>query len=304
MKKIYLHIGAHKTASSYLQTVLRDNIKLFQSSNISIKLRSHINASDFFPHLQQLNEKGALDNELDAINSFKKLLPKNNKMNICLWSNEDLFKSLGINDFYDYIDKALKFICDNAEGFEVFVILYTRNQVSYMESVYTQFIHVGRSFTFKNYLEIGDKNSISWLTVCSRIESVIGRQNLIVKPFETIKELGSSEFFLDFVSSFSSIDCRNVIDAASYESEKGANRSFSDLAIQISRKVQPLLSKDEKELFRAFLQTNFSTATHPKTKFFSEKSIRQINSQYKEDNEELFSLYMPSYDGNKYGYYY
>ncbi len=306
MRTLYIHAGAHKTASSMLQTALRKDKDILLKKGLRVVFRSQMINRDMQKALYKI-KNNEFDEEVVRCleEDLEKILPKRNVD--CLLTNEDIFSTINLYDFYENIDISLGVISETAKrlGWSVKFLFYTRSQADYIESVYLQHIHLGRAVSFDDFLCKEIPTFLSWKTVIEKVVSVLGKENVKVEPFESIKSKGAENFYFDFLR-FVGVD---NFDGLEFDEDlvnsRGANRSYSMLGVEIARKVNPLLDLKEKKLLREFLQENFSTATHPRSSFLSEEQKKNVNSIYSKDNEVLFKEYISrSYSAIDFGCYF
>ncbi|MBW5798986.1 hypothetical protein [Halomonas elongata] len=301
-QKLYLHIGAHKTASSFIQTLLRENDQALLRHGLKVVPRPRLMKSDFYKELSSVNRRKREGDVEKARKEIYTLLPVK-KGRDCLFTSEDLFSSLRVSDFYQNIKESLRFLKSLLDDQELHVILYIRRQADYVESKYTQFIHIGRSVSFDEFLEGNIPRHLSWEAVANDIAEVVGESNVHVKPYESIKKRGGEGFFKEFLELVGINEYTGIKFSPSVETGKGANRSYSAVAMEIAKKVNPILTEEDQKVFRSFLQENFSTATHKRAEFFSEKEKKEIFDYYSECNRRVFEKYVEGYDGEELGYY-
>lgn len=303
---LYLHAGAHKTASSFLQSALKENQEQLFDKGLKVVLRKNVINSPFQQALECIKEGRVNDQEkLDAgKDSLIKMLPKKSNID-CLITNEDLFCNLKLQDFYPNLKRQLEFVANSVpKGVTPKFILYIRRQADYIESVYMQYIHLGRSLSFESYLGEGLPKFLSWLDVANTAKEVFGKENVLIKPFETIKTLGAKAFYFDFLKELGD----NLENGLSFNeavaTDRGANRSYSALGMEIAKRINPILeSKADKNNLRSFLQSKFSTATHEKARFLSNEEKSEIFEIYKAGNKELFGNYVSTSKGSELAYF-
>lgn len=301
-QKLYLHIGAHKTASSFVQTLLRENNRALLGQGLKVVPRHKLMKSNFYKELSFVNKNQREGDAEKAKKGIIELLPVRKDRN-CLFTSEDLFSSLRVSDFYQNIKSSLRFLGDLVDDYEVHVILYIRRQADYVESKYTQFIHIGRSVSFSEFLGGEIPRYLDWGVVADDIAEVVGRDNVHIKPYESIKKLGGEGFFKEFLDLVGISEHEGMRFSPSVETGKGANRSYSEIAIEIAKKVNPILEESDQKIFRTFLQENFSTATHKRAEFFSKEDREDLFKYYSPLNKRVFEDYVKGYDGEELGYY-
>lgn len=303
---LYLHAGAHKTASSFLQTALKDNHKQLFNSGLKIVFRKNVTNSSLQEALNLIKKGEGVDqSNLDAgKESLITMLPKI-KNTDCLITNEDLFCNLKLQDFYPNLKSQLEFIANSLpEGVTPKFVLYIRRQADYIESVYMQYIHLGKSLSFESYLGDELPRFLSWLDVANTAKEVFGKENVLIKPFETIKSLGAKAFYYDFLKELGSNLENGLAFNEAIATDRGANRSYSALGMEIAKLVNPILeTKKDKNKLRSFLQSNFSTATHPKAYLLSGDQRKDIFDIYQSENKCLFESLSLESLGSSLGYY-
>lgn len=176
------------------------------------------------------------------------------------------------------------------------VILYTKNQIAFAESVYLQQYHLGNTTPFDAFLERLNPEEMSWLRVAQEIEAAVGRENMVIRPYESIKRLGAEAYFRDFVAN---IGIRNPdrcgIPKAVLNDGRASNRSFSDVALKIAEQSYPLLTAQERTKMRQFLQKNFSNKTHDAAHPMSPEQRSEFRARFAAENAQLFETYMPDH---------
>lgn len=304
MRTLYIHAGAHKTASSMIQTALRKDKDILMEKGLRVIFRSQMINRDLQKCLYKIKENEISDDVINSLQEdLEKMLPKRDVD--CLITNEDAFSTIDLYDFYENMDVSLKVIKDAAMklGWSVKFVFYTRSQASYIESVYLQHIHLGRSVSFDDFLSGKLPEFLSWKKVANQAVSALGEENVKIEPFESIKEKGAERFYFDFLRFVGVADVNGLNFDEALVNTLGANRSYSMLGVEMAKKINPLLSRDEKKILREFLQENFSTATHARACFLGDHQKKELMDIYREDNKVLFDQFLSgSYNPVKLGY--
>lgn len=308
-KTLYLYIGAQKTASSMVRRALKAHIEQLNENGVALIDRGQILQSPFFKFLKNYPvgpERPEPTQEQLA--DIKGLLDTPHP--VTLATSEGMFSSLHSDDFFQNIKPGLEVMRRVLPDFDIRVVLYSRVQKGFLESCYTQFIQLGHSeLTFDDFLgrTSGEKTlptDLSWAKVCDDISAVVGKENLIVRPFEVIRELGSAGFVRDFLQILG-LDAEQAaafdLDAALAEG-RAANRGFSQAAVDIARFTMPMLNPKQKKRLRKFLQEGFSTEHYPRPKYFSDAEAAELKSIYTSENTRLFKEYLPEFDPVALGY--
>lgn len=291
-RAIVLHIGAHKTASSFLQTLLKGHSVELAQRGVGVVHRSHLLASPLQEALIAIGKGQAVKPPLmlAAAQSLRGMLARR-KPHV-LFSSEDLLHRIRDLGFFANAGKALEFVKSLAGPIPVRVVLYTRSQADYIESVYMQFMHLGRDFTFEEFIERLDGNDYSWKRVLDEMAAVVGPENVTAVPYEAIKRLGSAEFYRRFLEACGVPDAGSLQVPAAAESSRGANRSYSADALKIAKFVGPMIDDSQRAELRKFLQENFSTATHAKVELFTPEGRANLLESCAQDNRALFETWL------------
>ena len=303
MKEAFVHIGAHKAASSFLRanlTLHKD--RLMEEQGLGLVTRGDLMPSVFGQEIyavsQGRHQERAVTDE--ARESLRSLLTGDSNI---LMTNEDLICHLEIQDFYQNAESAIRYLGTALCDFDLHVIFYIRKQADYLESIYMQFVHMGRRVRFAQFMERAAPVDLSWLRVVEAMERALPPNRLHLRAFERIRQLGDVGFFRDFLSLCGVGDVENFSINSDYAKGRVANRSYGQLGMQIAHRVNPLLSPKEKKKLRRFLQEHFSTATHPRAVLLDEEQRDAIFESYRESNRQLFERYDLGSGSESLGYF-
>lgn len=304
MKRAFVHIGAQKTASTFIQLNLkRHKQRLLDDHGLGLVTRSDMLRSEFCQEIYKVSQGVHPHAEVtdEARKSIYALMP--DEYDDILITNEGLICHLEVRDFYQLAGNAIQYLRDALADFDVHVIFYVRKQADYLESVYVQLVHLGRRIKFARFMQRAADVDFSWLRVADAIDEVLGPGRLHLRTYEQIQNVGEVSYFRDFVS-LCGIDDVEALDIdESYAKGRSANRSYGALGLKIARRVNPLLNPQEKKLFRRFLQNNFSTATHPRAVLLSDEQREGIFKKHQNSNRQLFERYELAADGASLGYF-
>jgi hypothetical protein len=295
MKQIYLHVGAHKTASSFLQHLLNRDRSVLEEFGTTLISRDQMIDKPFYHLMKSYGAKSTCSLSGEFLNEF----PENINY---LFTNEDLFSAIKLSGFFTNLERGMSFFCDIFGAENVHVIVYTRNQCDYIESCYAQLIHIGSNDRFENFYNDNEGANLVWDSVIDRFMSLIPSKNISVQHYESIKTNGEAEFYKKFLSTFSNEETISKIRDIPAVSGRKANRSFSQPAIEIFEHAKGVLDEKDWSKLRAFLQNNFSTDTHGERTFLSETQKTYLSDIYRESNMRLFQLSRCD-DANVQGYY-
>lgn len=294
-KTIWLHIGAQKTASALLRRSMTVEKDTLEQMGWRLVRRDEIANAPFFSHISEINA-GRLDLDADIPSDVEQSLHRviETPAPEILFMSEDLFCDLSVEAFYQNISKGLQFLKAFWAPHDLRVVLYVRAQPDYVVSCYSQLIALGRTLGFPEFVGDTVPTHLDWHHVCSSIADVLSEKNLIVRPYETIHQLGSEGYVEDF-RSLLGIE-GEISDEALAIGRGGArsNRGFSAEALEIARFGNGILEREDRARLRKFLQNTFSTATHSKPVFWSDQELTDMKAHYKASNQALFNRFIPS----------
>lgn len=306
-RKVILHIGSHKTASTFIrQTLYRPATSEWLTQlDTAVVDRKSLMDSEFFKYLELVTSGNvAFEAELPeaVVQSAEEIFCQKDKT--VLVTCEDMFRRLRLEDFYQNIGPGLQLIQRILPETQIEVIFYVRKQKAFVESCYTQLIQIGRSLSFEEYIGGSMPTHLLWSKVCDDIASVIGKEALHVNAFEVIKSVGQTQFMKEFLAyaGFSADQIATFDFETILAEESSKNRGFSQVAVDVARFTMPMLQYRQRKTLRRFLQKQFSNEHFPRPKYFSDEEANQIADYYREDNTRLFSKYILDRSATDLGY--
>lgn len=276
-KRLIVHVGAHKTGSTYLQSVLRNNLELLGTHGI------HYEPSFFVP-LADLRKRTPLDRE--GVQHFRSLVSEV----AALGEKAVVLSAEALSGRYDRgysnVENIASDLRQVTEGIDTHVILFTRRQDTFLESLYHQEIKRGRSMSFRSYLRKCDSHVFKWTRLADAYCSAFGGDELSVFPYEMIFESPRTvvEALLSPLVGFCEVPAI-VLD------ETVANPGYSTLALQISRAVNPFLTTRGRQVLRRWLTKLSPKKPSRGFNLFDPADRQALLRYYAEDNRRLFAEY-------------
>ena len=178
MKKVFLHIGLHKTGSTSLQAflhrnrnTLRDYGYLYPQTGASSRFDCHHNLAWLLTNWS---------NKADpSLGTWKELHQEidNTSLNKIIISSEEF-------EFVGMVHKGIKCLKSELESYEVKIIIYIRRQDKRLESHYINCIKAG--FYSGDILSFCEKkrNTYDYYKLIEPWKQTFGIDNIIVRPLE------------------------------------------------------------------------------------------------------------------------
>lgn len=299
--KLVIHIGAMRTASTYLQDLFNDHSEIHQ-----------ILKSRFFSYNPYF-EKGK-DFLNEYLNTSKQLIVDSDenyslgRFKNRLISHQDAdfsFKNELFHLSHD-LEKMAQRIHQTYPKAEILMII--RNQKQWIESVYKHDIqHFGVSENFNDFIEseLGDsyKQAGDFYNLYQIYASLFGSDKVKVMLFEDIRK--KQDFFFQDLSKFLGVILQPKLSAKK-------NEARSDKLIRINRYINRFAQKKkdrkEKKIYyklRSFMikgGNSFSSLVSSK-KMMSDTELNDFSRNYINSNKKLAKLIDKEAEMGQYGYY-
>lgn len=301
--RVVLHVGIHKTGTTTLQVALAALRRQLRANGVALitieqmkKLRhenvwaarrtaNRLEAPLFLEEFRSL-----VDSEIEAVERksgepVRQVLVSNERMVGARMPSEGDYPV-----FRPQTEAAMGEIIDALDPGEVHVALYTRRQDRLIESCYLWEVQKGLSHSIREQFPFIDEPVMRYYELANRIAKVRRVDSMRVRPFEIISG-GSLAYLDDYLSN---VGLDGKLDYSEFAKDPSANRSYSQKALDLARAMNPHLdTKEERDAVRRFLKKQFSTDGYPAAKILSDAEREKLVALYREDNERLFSTWMP-----------
>lgn len=220
MKQVYLHIGFHKTGTTYIQNLFHLNREYFEKNNILYP--QVINSFAYHhPIFQNITDKVNNDHIWDIGEDFrdfefheKKFINsiKSSSADNIIISSE--IASLDVPIFAHVINDNLKVISylDRLfSEFDVKIIMYVREPISYITSCYSESVtgaHTCSDLTFESFSSSYAKDLINYEALIMRWIECFGDENVYLRSYDKFKndKLGIFKDILSIIDPHFTID--------------------------------------------------------------------------------------------------
>jgi len=240
--KIYLHLGAHKTGSTFLQAGLEENRDTLAAQGIGYLSQKNIRESKDFNLELAVGEKLRMHSTLVISNElFLGMLP---------------FKE-GNPLFYPDAEKTLQALKAQLPlDATIIPIIYIREVASCLESHYFQ------TFNDAPWLPLQTQDQfrsqirnlkVSWRNLIERVQAVFPENKPMVRRFESLHTRGEEFYLKNFVQMVGGDQNKVVL---SPKTGSKTNRSLSEAGVLVLEKTLHLLAPTQKqEMVKLLKQT-------------------------------------------------
>ncbi len=290
MKKLYIHVGTHKTGTTAIQYSLLSNQETLKNHNLLYPKKGR-------------PTKGAIHGHhllpwsfLDKYKNYIKKIEGENLSHKDIFN--DLLEELRSSDCTKIILSSENFELLDTESiikikeyffdFDVYVVFYFRNHLKYMLSFYKQTIIDGQYHDFINFVD----NFFCWADYSKKIKkwgNVFGNEKVLFEIYEKSSNAG-------IVNSFINIIDKKINEVISFEN-KHINTSNNDNYIILRRfKNRFKLNYFEgNQRLKTFVDTIISKLLFSQ-KLYREKDIEYLKKRIKFFRDDFCKEYLEKDD--------
>lgn len=264
MKELILHIGTHKTGTSRIQELLREN-------------KDELNGFEFvdFFDFEKDNRHDKICNYLD--DPLKNRIVSYEAMSGGLFNGYSDVK--GILSKYSYLE----------DRYKITIVVCYREHLSFLESAYSQYIHQGGSgdfdcfFSGLDLMNLHYQNHIETINHCfpkSEIHVLEYNRNIVVKFFELVG-----------------------FDVNNNNNNNNSNVSFSIDGLFVASRYNHFLNESEKKKLRLLIQDCHPKISSENRTLISEDKINFLNVAFHNDKifmSENFNIFFPAFNKSPY----
>lgn len=168
----------------------------------------------------------------------------------------------------------------------VTVVVYLRQQDSFIESLYTQRIHQGESTPFADYLAALPQQAFDWRSHIQAFADAFGDAALRVRPYHQSQLPEPDSILRDFCQA---LGCP-FAPASSEPTLR--NVGYSRDAMELALSVNPSLPPSDQHTLRKLLQKTAVKGTWNAYSYFTPEQRAAIRSQHAHSNEEVAQKYL------------
>ncbi len=283
-KRLYIHIGAHKTGTTALQNSLAINRIALQSAGILYPGKSE----NHYQIAQELKvmERPSLYQDTNLHDVFTEINGNSNSFEKFVLSSEG-FWELPSLPRVKMLHDALEFYELN---FEVRIVLYCRRQDTWLESAYQQQVkqaNVRSVQSFKKFIESKRFFSlIDYYRIIKLWAEVFGHENIIVRIYDSKRF--TDDLFNDFYGLLELPGSADFIKPSPASSNIGLKVETVEFLRLIN--LLKVENEDYEKIFKILSDYELKTAGN--YKFLNAELAEEILEHFKDSNKKLAEEYL------------
>ena len=282
---IHLHLGAHKTATTHIQSILRANRERLLSSSIKLSLPWDVR-KEWLPLFCRYCNRHRQWNSTRLINQLVDIAPTRG-----LWVlsdeniigvSKDFIKKPGIYSMAQDRTACLKSLFPSAR---IKLFFSIRSYDSFYRSAYCEVARQNGFFPFEDFFNPKRFANNSWLELVGRFQDVLPPEDIILWRFEDFQQLLPQ--VLQLLTGID--DVGNLI--RNYK-PKVTQSSFSAKTMERMGALQPMAEREESKKILESLNRAFPLSEKfPPYRPFSVQQEAEFQDQYAEDVRKIRSNY-------------
>ncbi len=282
LKKVFIHIGLPKTATSSIQSFLyngndflHDHGYHYIQTGLNQKLKCHHDL------IWKLGLHDGLSYVQKDIQKYKDEILRDLAIEEKKYEDKDLIISSELLTFIDDF-KRLAPLLEIFRDREIKFIVNLRRQDRFLESLYQQVIKDGIALTFDEWF-LRSRGIANYNVLITKLLQITSKENVIIDLFDSrLDNLHPTENFLislGFEKEFiHNIAIQNIKENESLSSEQIE-------AIRVSNQIDP---NARFELWKRFVEDN-STASVEKVEYLDDEQRKRILDSFLESNLKLIN---------------
>lgn len=271
--KVILHIGLHKTATTYFQNILEHNVEKLKKHNIT------------YMNLKTTREliTRPIRNQKNISSIFTNITPYLNNGQLII-SDENMIGELGVvpkNDFYQQLDKKMCQLMKLFDGFEVDIYVTLRNYSEYMPSRYSEYLRHFKFLEYDEYYNAMEYDRDYFLELTKRLSS-FDINRLVISDFDNI--IKNKEKYIQSLIG-QKVQLSYKIDISQEIKRSTISQEVYDVLKYTSQKLGTDITSEVLEV----IDTNYSSVKQPLNVIDSVLK-KKLDSKYQDELQRIKEL--------------
>ncbi|PMR68330.1 sulfotransferase domain-containing protein [Halomonas heilongjiangensis] len=295
---IFLHLGAHKTATTYMQKLFRSNKKYFDSLDTSLVLKRTLSQHGLHQFMSWRNhvERNLGAKRPAKLERFFVKLASSKSKSVFI-SYEGLLGSMHLGrsrTIYPAAEQSIELIKKSFQGKNIKVVFCVRGYADFIESTYNWLVKNGSGKSFDEYLSGVVVEELSWKPVVNALRENFGDENVLLWKYEDYK--GNYKYInsrlLDFF--YDGADDGELSYEENSDKNVSLGKHYMNLMVAINKlinrssAISPRKKKKLKRVVRKVLEEVQRTGVgRAKMKLLPDETRKTLDDRYKRHLDEL-----------------
>lgn len=283
---LFLHVGTHKTGSTFLQTILKFNrFSLIDKGYGYIRM-----PSDYRCLASKVSDKKIHTIRQDFENIIKQSIYKQCDTFILSWEG---FSGNSLSSYHNSEHVAIS-LKKAFPSFNVKIILYFRRQDEYIQSLYAQVVRGGETRNFQDFLKDFSDGKLSWTRHVGEYIKAFGKESVLAFSYDNIKSQGTAKLAEHFMHTIGI----NQFNIPHINNIRQLNSGLSTVELEVLRRCNAFLDKKKRLVLRSLLEKQRPKLLKEHYSLFDEHQQKEFIKIYQSDNESLINDFFPEIDKN------
>jgi len=185
MTEIYLHLGAHKTGSTYFQRCLRKSSAFFAAQDSVLVSPSDV-MDDVIPDVVKWRRNPTEVPRPESLALFLERIKRRPTRSV-LWSYEGLLGEMNLHldgALYPHAPLIVDALGESLRGTPTKVAFTVRSYPGFIESAYKWLVRNSQAFSFERFMSNIDIDRLTWGPAVESLRSTFGEENVLVTTYE------------------------------------------------------------------------------------------------------------------------
>lgn len=297
---IFLHLGAHKTATTYMQNLFQSNERFFSARDTRLVFKRTLirhGLHQFMSWRNNVERSLVADRPAKLVNFFAELAASKSKS--VFISYEGLLGSMQLGRsriIYPAAEQTIEVIKESCQGNNVKVVFCVRGYADFIESTYNWLVKNGSGKSFDEYISGVAVEELSWKPVVNALRDNFGDENVLFWKYEDYKDnykyINSS--LLDFL--YDGAGEGELLYEENSDKNVSLGKHYMNLMVAINKlinrssAISPSKKKKLKKVVRKVLEKVQRTGVgRAKMKLLPDETRKTLDDRYKRHLDELVS---------------
>ena len=279
-KRLHVHIGVHKNATTHLQHVLHSNRGLIESNHTALYLPSDLRPA-LGEHLFGIASDESAHSHLFGLRELFGLLAAPDTIDFRIVFDENICGRLKplVDKVYPMLVPRLTALLSVFDNHSVSIFLCLRNYADFYRSAYLEYIRTSKHLTFEEFVGDFDCLGYGWPDLINDLLTVVKPHQLVLYRYDQYRQI------------MPKVAARLVdVPSAKMNLQQGERiyQSLSNKAIDIVENSMHILSREERVLALKALETVFpKTALEDPRSFWTDDDEQYLKRKFEADYQVL-----------------